>query len=202
MEDTPVDSWGAKVASMLPECEYLVFGLDDYLPNDYLSEDLLEEALLIVLDNDYDRFELGWGASRKNGFIESKNPKPHLIYGDDTPYSVSCQFSIWNRQSLYDALTKHTSPWDFEVNGKVKSACFSSRSDNKVPFRWVEESCISNRAKGKVNILGLNPDDIKGLQDWGVFPNQEKLIYGWVGESKLPDNKGGEKYSFVYNKKQ
>jgi hypothetical protein len=189
VKDTPINNWGKKVASMLPDDKYIIFGLDDYLPIDYLNEYLLTLAMLVIKNKDLERFELGWGASKKQGFEVLDDV---LFYGEATPYKVSCQFSIWDTSALKRVLNSCTTPWDFEVNGYCKAACF------KEPvLRWIEESALSKRQSGKINVLGLKPSDVKELQDLKLLG--KNIIYGWKGETEIPLNKGGNKYEFNYD---
>lgn len=189
--DEPVATWGLNVLKRLPEDEYLVFGLDDYLPIDGLNEQLFNYAFGILKMNGYDRFELGYTASRKPGLVKVRN---HLVYGPDTPYSVSCQFSIWRSSSLKGILSSCTTPWDFEVNKKCKAACFSYPV-----FRWIEESALSKRHPGKINILGLRPADLEELIRRGMI-DKGKIQYG-MPKGPVPAfdvNKLGDQYKQFY----
>jgi len=200
--NNPIDNWGKKVASMLPNDDLIIFGLDDYLPIDYLDNNKLIEATILINTENIERIELGWGASKKNGFIDkvcyvnqddiNGYKINYLEYGKDTPYKVSCQFSIWKTSALKRVLNNCTTPWNFEVKGICKAACFKEPA-----FRWIEESAISGRQKGKVNILGLKHSDVKELQNLGHL--KDNLIYGWKGETQLPNNiKEDNKYGFNY----
>jgi hypothetical protein len=185
----PVETWCMNVLKRLQNItdKYIIFGLDDYLPIDKINMFRLNAALRLM-DN-YDRFELGWGASKKQGF----NDIGHLEYGRNTPYKVSCQFSIWNTEALRMVLFDiKTTPWKFEVNGYCKAACFRDPV-----FRWIEESAISGRQKGKVNVLGLKPKDLDKLIELGYILEQD-IIYGWKGNGILPSDKGGRKYAEFY----
>lgn len=195
VKDNPIENWGKKVASMIPnDQEFVVFGLDDYLPNNKIElHDFYDALLIMKSEKSLDRFELSWGASKKQGFIKTKGVwYDYLKYGEETPYSVSCQFSIWRTKSLIEVLNRSTTPWDFEVKQRCNAACF----DFPV-FRYIEESAISKRQPNKVNVLGLRPSDLKSLQSLGYLGNN--IIFGWKGATELPEDKGGSKYSFVYD---
>lgn len=187
--NNPINNWGKKVASMLPDDEYIIFGLDDYLPIDKIDNSKLEQAIYLIKEFNLERFELSWGASKKKGFIENGFV---LEYGAETPYKVSCQFSIWKTEALKRELERTTTPWKFEVYGNCKAACFIYPV-----LRYIEESAISGRQKGKINILGLKPSDVKELVEL-KYLNKDNLIYGWKGAAELPADKGGAKYDFNY----
>lgn len=191
VENEPLATWGDNVAKRLPEDEYIIFGLDDYLPIDHLNTEFLKEAFRIMFLFNYDRFEIGWGASKKKGFINNGN---HLEYGQETPYSVSCQFSIWKTYRLKEILKQSTTPWDFEKHHRCKAACFSYPV-----FRWIEESALSGRHPGKINVLGLRPTDVQELIDLKLI-DETKIQYGMPkGPVKPFDPKNaGEKYQKYY----
>lgn len=192
VKDEPIATWGNNVAKRLPDDEYIIFGLDDFLPIDRLKSDKLNEARQITTLFRYDRFELGWGASRKPGFI---NNFSHLEYGPKTPYSVSCQFSIWQTTSLKTILNACSTPWDFEVNNKCKAACFSYPV-----FRWIEESALSKRHPGRINVLGLRPADLDELISLRLIDGS-KIQYGMPKGTVLPfdPKNAGEKYQPFYD---
>jgi hypothetical protein len=152
VESEPLETWGHNVLKRLPDEEYIVFGLDDYLPITFFNPSLFNEAFHIVKTMGYERFELGAGAHRKDGMISRELGELYtfLEYGKDTPYSVSCQFSIWKTEALRRELSKCTTPWNFEVKGKAKAACFSGPV-----MRWIEESALSRKWHG-VNLSGMD----------------------------------------------
>lgn len=186
-----IETWGDNVVKRLPEDPFIVFGLDDYLPIDNTNLGAFINAFQTLILHDYDRFELGYGASKKVGFIDHGD---HLEYGPETPYSVSCQFSIWKTSSLRRILSQSTTPWDFEVNHKCKAACFSYPV-----FRWIEESALSKRHPGKINVLGLRPADLEELINRGMI-DREKIQYGMPKGPVQPFdvNNVGEKYRQFY----
>ena len=170
MIDYPVTRWGAEVGKRVPEhLEYCVFGLDDYLPTGPFNNSLFFEAQYILKTMNYDRFELGFGACRKKGMISRDLGEfyTYLEYGQDTPYSVSCQFSIWKVSALREALFASTTPWDFEINRKARAACFS-----QPVMRWIEESALSRKWKG-INVNGLDPVVVEELIDRGLIKRNQ-----------------------------
>ena len=160
LENKPIHKWSRNVLELLKpyDDEYIVFGLDDYLPIDTLDREYFNEVVKIVKRENLQRYELGWGASHKAGFIDKGD---YLKYGPETQYSVSCQFSIWNLAELKKLLKNNPNwtPWQFEVKGKLQRV----GCNVKPVFRWIEESALSGRHPGKVNILGLRPKDVQEL---------------------------------------
>jgi hypothetical protein len=203
VKDNPISNWGKKVAEMLPEDEYIVFGLDDFLPIDKLDMDKFLDAYHIIKNSDIERFELGWGASKKQGFINRINYThqddvnghkiPYLEYGHATPYKVSTQFSIWKTTALKRELNKCTDAWNFEVTGYCKAACF-----NDPVLRWIEESVISGRQIGKINLCGLSLKDEADLLNLGLL-NKNQIIYGWKGNEQRTKESFGNKYKLYFD---
>lgn len=175
----PVETWGANVLKRLPKDSFIVFGLDDYLPTDEFDNQLWSRARKIMMNPFkekgfyFQRFELGYGACRKEGFKKTIFPDGSAIceYGPETPYSVSCQFSIWRIEALRGVLSESTTPWNFEVKHKVKAICF-----NVPVMRWIEESALSGKKwAGKINVNGLKAEDVNELIKLGLL-DESKLI--------------------------
>lgn len=197
----PVKTWTTNVLNGMSGIndEYIIFGLDDYLPIDYFNYAMFKRYLGIIWSEGIDRFELGWGASKKKGFRKVETVKGnYLRYGSETPYNVSCQFSVWRTSALKTILYENPNwtPWQFEVRGKVSYAACSEEP----VFRWIEESAISNgRHPGKVNILGLQPYVVDELIKLGHI-KKEECQYGMPRGVVPPfDPKNvGKKYQEFY----
>lgn len=189
VKDTPIDKWGVTVASMLPNDEFVVFGLDDFMPIDYLDEVAFAFAKLYMEVYKLDRFELSYGASHKIGF-ELENG--WLRYGTKTPYKVSCQFSVWRTEVLKRELKRTTTPWKFETHGICDAGCFTFPV-----LRYIEESTISGRQQGKINLCGLRLEDENELIELGLI-DKNKVIYGWKGTSERTESSYGTKYKAFY----
>ncbi len=165
-----VSTWGKNVLTILPkEGDYVVFGLDDYLPTSRFDERPFNFAFNIMRAENLDRFELGYGAHNKENMM---NRGTWLYYGSMASYSVSCQFSIWKLSTLRRVLTDTNTPWNFETKHKVWAGCFPKGQE---AFRWIEESALSKRWKGQINVNGLNPGDVNELIALGLL-DESKLI--------------------------
>lgn len=202
LEDEPVNTWSYNVLKKLPDNEeYIVFGLDDFFIIDYLRYKQYRKAIYFAKNYKVNRFEIGWGASKKEAWIKGNKNAQFIEYnsllkfGKETPYSVSCQISIWKLSELKRILgLKPMTPWEFEVKTQLDNVfCFTSEN---CALRYIEESAISGRQKGKVNVLGLRPSDVDNMISKGLL-NAKELIYGWNGATKFTD--GGEKYNEFYS---
>jgi hypothetical protein len=160
-----LNKWGQDLVRLIPDDPFVIFGLDDYLPTGPLNEDKILDALGIVGMFDLDRFELGYGAHNKQPFMKGGGSPfvDHglwLAYGTATPYSVSCQFSIWKTEALKYALQHSTNPWNFETKHTCWAGCFPKGEE---AFRWIEESALSKKWEGKINVNGLPESDVREL---------------------------------------
>lgn len=198
--DKPVSTWAENVYNLLKnyDDERIIFGLDDYLPIDYFDFNRFKKIMVLIEKAGIERYELGWGASRHQ-YQKSVQTEwgEYMRYTEKTPYSVSCQFSVWRLDVLKKLLKENPSwtPWDFEIHGRLKHAAC-----HYIPvFRWIEESALSGRHPGKVNILGLRPSDVDDLINLGLI-NKEDCQYGMPkGEVKPFDPKNaGIKYQKFY----
>jgi hypothetical protein len=164
--DRPIEDWCKNILLNLLTVkeEQIVFGLDDYLPTGPLKKDLSE----IKLDGS-DRCGFGEGDSRtKKGLVFD----PYIVYTEDAPYQVTCQFSIWKTESLIEVLREvNGSPWAFEIEGKCKAIAF-----RKPLFTWVEAGALSRKWEG-ININGMNEADIQELIKLGFVDEEDLVLY-------------------------
>lgn len=179
----PVETWTANVLKRLNiQDEYAIFGLDDFLPIDYWDHDHCFSEMNLK----FDRMELGWGGSRKGGIVD-----PHwTLFAPDELYRVSCQFSIWRTEALRDALTPVRSPWKFETKGGLSGDVYGMQK----PWRYIEESALSGRQPGRVNLCGLRKEDIHDLI-WSGAVDHHDIIYGWKGQTERTEEVYGKKYA-------
>ena len=202
LQSKPVSTWCKNVYDLLEpyDDEYIIFGLDDFLPIDTFDIDAFNRIMTLIKNTNIERYELGWGASRKQGF-ESKTTEygTYLKYGKETPYSVSCQFSVWKLSALKKLLKANPkwTPWNFEVKGRMTTAA----CNYKPIFRYIEESALSGRHPGKVNILGLRAKDVQELIELDLIKKEDTQFGMPKGEVQPFDiNKVGIKYQQFYDK--
>jgi len=173
--DTPISEWTYRVFERLNMYylpDYVVFGLDDYLPTSELIPERLDKALDICKRDDLQRFEIGYGASMKGDRRYTKH-SDYWQYKTDTPYTVSTQFSIWNSISLRIALKKVRNPWEFEMEAKLERVgCFPDPC-----IHCIEQGAISKRIPGKINLYGMSAVDIDDLVARGMVKRKD-IVYG------------------------
>lgn len=172
LKDEPVETWSVNVLNKLNTNDlYTILGLDDFLP--------IRELPNFALPEDFDRAEIG-------------GSKVTRLMGDE-PYRVSCQFSVWKTKSLAELLKTPRSPWQFEKQGNLNRVY-----QIETPTWYINESAISGRQKGKVNLCGLKKEDIDDLIV-GNLVKEEEIVYGWSGDERRTKESYGTKYATNYN---
>jgi len=176
------DEWCANLFNYFSQLqdEYLIFGLDDFLPTCALDEAMVTEVLKLKPA----RYELG----NSHCWHKSKELIADTVYqyAQDALYRISTQFSVWRRDYLLRALKAGASPWTFEVNGS-KEACNDGElvvaTTGKTAWGWVEAGAISSRHPGKVNVAGLSDGDIEELIELGYLDPDTLQLGMKVGEN-------------------
>lgn len=186
--------------------EFVFFSLDDYLFIDYFNEKLFDWVLYSTV-KDFDRYELGWGASyKKNGKFYTVNKDfgyffDLFVYDFNQPYIVSCQISLWRTKVLLKILNHNWTPWEFEVKGSDEYSNLDVIGTyDSYSLRWIEESVLSNRHPGMVNVLGLRHELIFELLNLGYIKS-EQIQFG-MGKGIVPKefdmSLPGKKYQEFY----
>lgn len=113
--------------------------------------------------------------------IETFNQFSVIELAEHSPYRITTQCSIWRKDYLLYFLNKSTNPWNFETNNNPIDGKKIISTINNYCFRYVDESALSGRHSGMINILGLRPNDVNWLIDLGLL-DKNKLQYGqYVG---------------------
>ena len=60
LEDKEIKDWGKNVASMLPNDDFVIFGLDDFLPIDYIDIRQFYNAFVVFNENELERLDRDW----------------------------------------------------------------------------------------------------------------------------------------------
>lgn len=185
--------------------EYVFFSLDDYLFIDYFKEDVFN-TVIKKTDKDFDRYELGWGASyKKQGVCYARCDGfdyDLFVYGFNQPYIISCQISLWRTKVLLKVLNHNWTPWEFEVKGsKEYNNIDVVATKREYALRWIEESALSNRHPGMVNVLGLKHQYVFELLKEG-FIKPEQIQFG-MGKGEVSKEFNitlpGKKYQEFYD---
>lgn len=169
--------------------EYFILTLDDYLPNQALHEEVLERLLAYArAHKKVGRIGLGW--SPLAGFTEIEKTEEGTVYAllPQASYRLVCQTSVWNREYFLKYFWHWWTPWQLELRGSwwaKHDGWEIIGSKDPLAFDWVEESALSGRWPGRINILGMHPGDVKHCINQGMLDPQ-RLQYGMWTESTPP----------------
>lgn len=169
--------------------EYFVFGLDDYLPNSNVKPEILAKLLEYANNNKkVGRISLARLDVEKWEIVEHLDTFDIVKLKPESLYRLSCQISIWHRDYFFEYFKNEWTPWQLELEGSKLAHTDGWEvigTNRDWAFGWVEESALSGRWPGKMNILGLKPEDIKYLVDNKLL-QPEKLQYGIWYDTKIP----------------
>lgn len=181
LDAMPVDRWTKNILERLKYVKinpYFVFGLDDYTPLDMLFEVGFFVAKNYLANVKGNRFELAKYASikSKKGRLDDIGAGGILKFSEELDYSVSCQFSWWNRDKFFELLTANTmSPWEFEVYLRIDEV-YCYKPENAC-FRYIEESSLSKTFEAnKINLTGMTPELIEEIVQKGLVDRDRVLI--------------------------
>ena len=193
------------------EDEYVIFSLEDFFPTQKPNLQTLNMLFEFTKTHNVGRCDITWDSyinifdrnntaakNRSYKVLKKSNDFVLLQIPENAPYRISTQPSIWEKEYLLEFLNNDWSPWDFEVQGTVKSAQLDKRiiaiadpSYLNFPTKWVHKGAISRYHEDKINILGLDVITIKELID-NKLVDKNKLQWGqWNGPVPLFDELGG-----------
>ena len=149
LEDKPIKGWCKNLARLILDndpSEHIVLMLDDHLLVDRVVRS-------ISMPEGLERLELG---ERTRHHASCTNGDwLYLNFGNDTPYKVSTQPSIWNTEALIRVLLRvDGTPWDFEVKGICRAGIVKDPIVKVIP-----ESALSRKWEG-VNLRLMRQEDI------------------------------------------
>ena len=169
--------------------EYFIITLDDYLPNSPLKSHILEEVLAYAKnDLKVGRVSLARLDVEKWERIKSSKGYDLVELTENSLYRISCQTSIWNREYFLKYFKHNWTPWQLELEGSKLAKYDGWRiigTNDDWAYGWQEESALSGRWPGKVNILGVRPEDIEYCIE-KKFLSPKKLQYGIWYDTKIP----------------
>lgn len=192
-ESKSIENWTKKIFNVLSniEDEYCAFGLDDYLVNQPINKEILS-SLFEYMKNDSQVgcVVLGYTPSlcRPNNFKIIKTFDEYDIFelNQDAIYRITCQIKIWRKTYLLRFLQNYWSPWSFENDGSnmaINDGVKIIGSTRKICLDWIEESALSARCPGMINILGLKLDDVKELIDANLLKESNLQFGMWLPEN-------------------
>lgn len=157
-----IKSWAGDIKDYLKRIddEYIIFGLDDFLlANEYNSKEF--ENIVALKD--------------KTCLFSLADPT-------DKSYSVTTQYTLWDREFLIEMLSRFETPWEFEIEGSKYFNSLNKNYDYLKVFTYDDGSALSKRHEGKVNVNLLKRDDVEELINLGHLNREDLIMSQSVGE--------------------
>ncbi len=169
--------------------DYFVLTLDDYMPNAAVKPEIIERLLNYAKKSGrVGRISLGRLDVEKWDIDQHFDDFDIVRLKNDSLYRLSCQTSIWNREYFLKYFKNEWTPWNLELKGSKeaqKDGWEIIGTNRGWAFGWMEESALSGRWPGMINVLGMRMEDIKYLIENKIFA-PEKVQYGIWYDCKIP----------------
>ena len=102
------------------ETQTFLFMLADYWLAQPANTEAINQFASYLPKYDVSHIRLQRSDPATQGGIGSFEPDPRLfVFGEDAPYRISLQASLWQRDVFRNLLRNASSPWDFETNNSV-----------------------------------------------------------------------------------
>lgn len=140
-----VNNWSSDIREFLKTIDdkFVIFSLDDYLLSSPINMELYNS---IILDN---QIEINLCSASKR---------------ENLDYSVTTQYTIWDRERLIDILEKVNTPWEFEVIGSKYFNSMGFEADYVPAMTYPDYSSLSTKWIG-IKTSDNNKEDINWLKE-------------------------------------
>lgn len=196
--DNNIQLWSTYIAEYLKHNEtndHIMLTLDDYFPNKKLDINVYNDLVsLAISDDKIGRINVGYfNYNRINqvNIISEKSEYDLFYLNQSVPYRLTCQTSLWNKSYLIRYFSNNFTPWDLELKGSDMAnndGFHIVGTYKKFAFDWIQESSLSGRHPGKINVLGLPIEDIRYLINNNIL-DKNIVQYGmWQDRPVIPFN--------------
>ena len=116
-------NWSNGLIEFLSDCEYdyIIYQHEDYFLTEKTNDEKLNHLIKIIIDNNYKLLKCcgHWsGFMTENAPMKLVNEKENIwLYNNKSPYLISHQTSIWEKDFLLSTLKRDESPWQHELAG-------------------------------------------------------------------------------------
>jgi hypothetical protein len=169
--------------------DFFILSLDDLMPNSPLKPEIFEKVLSYAKNiGKVGRIAMGRLDVEKKEIVKNFSAYDIVRLKQDTIYRISCQTSIWNREYFLKTFNRDWTPWELELKGSKEAKNDGWEilgTDRDWMFGWEEESALSGRWPGMMNILGMRIEDVRYLIEQKIF-QPEKLQYGIWYDCRIP----------------
>lgn len=144
--------------------KYVIYQHEDYFLTEITNHNVAEKLINICKDQDLQLLKCcGWWA----GFIDENVPMEKKtddlwLFNNNSPYLVSHQTSIWNKDFLLSTLIPGMNPWEHEINGTIELRkrnipLYAYRE--KSPFEYSETLVHGKIRPGAKHLFEINLED-------------------------------------------
>lgn len=160
------NTWSESVIEAISniETKYILFSLEDFLLKELVDVSKIEDTIEFLTKNDAAAVYLN-----KNRFnhLKFKSNENFKLIDPATPYVVSTQAAIWDKDKLLEVLETYESAWDFEINGSIRNRKYKNK------FYCINDN-IFNYKHHSVEKGKWFPAELKKLNYLKIYPNLEK----------------------------
>lgn len=150
---TGFGEWGErlnKILDHLSSIEYVFYMQEDFWPTQ--SFPFNQNIIDIAIANDFDCWRM-CEMSYLYSIIESNLHTNTFRFHQNSLYTLSHQFSLWNRSFLRKFIQNNQTPWENEVTGSKQMNCTTIHKIFFTPHKWYNE--VVNKGKIKPNGLEM-----------------------------------------------
>ncbi len=146
--------WGQRMIDTVDkiQTEYILTSLEDLFLEDYVDHERFKQCLEWI-KNDSDAFNFAFLPLKNAPLDISSKYHGFNIRYQKADYKYTCQMSLWRKEDLKRAFKKFESPWQWEVNGnlrshKIKRKFYVANKDEELIFPYAIDGW-SSIFKGK-----------------------------------------------------
>lgn len=160
------NSWSKSVIEAISsvETKYILFSLEDFLLKELVNVSKIEDTIEFLIKNNAAAVYLNKNRFNHLKFEGNENFK---LINPNTPYAVSTQAAIWDKDKLLEVLETYESAWDFEINGSIRNRKYKNK------FYCINDN-IFNYKHHSVEKGKWFPAELKKLNYLKIYPNLEK----------------------------
>lgn len=180
--------WGTRMIKTVKKIksEYILLIMDDFFLEREVDDILLDNIINVIKNDKRIGFIKLYDKPNYLDSIKYKQYNNFLIEEDlKSPYRIACQAGVWKKSYLLKILRWSESPWDFEINGSVRSRFYKKLCltyiGTKKPITYfggllVSLGVINEQIKQTIeNKTNINLSKIRILQSHSVSTKDSKF---------------------------
>jgi hypothetical protein len=172
--------WSANTAMALKHINtpYLIYTHEDFWIKERVNTQIIEDYLSIMEQDIADYIRL------------YPCPEPYISFSiddrlgtlsDNAPYRTSLQVALWRKSVFEKLIIENENPWQFEINGTLRSRCYGNRFlsvkrffDNNRPYHYGINYVCTAINKGRWSKEAKEYAKEEGLSiDFSIRPHEK-----------------------------